>query len=191
MKRQKMHQIVPTLIMVGAAAVPLITTVEILSHVPPGGNAIALQPLAPVAIVSPKSSSSSAGGATLASSGTVKTFQGAAVSDPFGTVQATITVGGKRITNVAISVPQNNPTSASINQQAVPLLQRETLQVQSAQVNTVSGATYTSQAYAQSLQAALDQARRQGNAVSNTPASSQIAAAATTQAPSVSVHSDE
>jgi hypothetical protein len=49
----------------------------------------------------------------------------------------------------------DSPKSAAINSQAIPLLRQETLQTQSAQVNVVSGATLTSEAYAQSLQAAL------------------------------------
>jgi uncharacterized protein with FMN-binding domain len=97
------------------------------------------------------------------------------INDPFGGVQATITVAGNRITNVSISAPQDNPRSASINQQAVPLLQQETLQAQSAQINLISGATLTSQAYAQSLQAALTQAHSQGNAPAGSSSSSQAA----------------
>jgi uncharacterized protein with FMN-binding domain len=73
-------------------------------------------------------------------------------------VQATITVTGKKITNVSITAPEDNPRSAGINQQAVPLLQSETLQAQSANVNLVSGATFTSDAYIQSLQGALQTA---------------------------------
>jgi uncharacterized protein with FMN-binding domain len=48
--------------------------------------------------------------------------------------------------------------SAAINSQAIPILKNETLQAQGANVNTVSGATYTSQAYIQSLQSATRQA---------------------------------
>ena len=49
--------------------------------------------------------------------------------------------------------------SQFISQQAGPLLQQEALQAQSAQIDIVSGATYTSESYAQSLQSALDRAR--------------------------------
>ncbi|HEX6508868.1 MAG TPA: FMN-binding protein, partial [Chloroflexota bacterium] len=80
------------------------------------------------------------------------------VYDQYGPVQATITVTGRRITNVSISAPMGDPRSADINSQAVPILQSETLQAQNANVNTVSGATETSDAYAQSLQAAVAQA---------------------------------
>jgi uncharacterized protein with FMN-binding domain len=81
------------------------------------------------------------------------------IYDREGAVQAVITVTDKKITSVSISAPQNDPRSASINAQAIPLLVQETLQAQSANINTVSGATDTSAAYVQSLQAALSQAR--------------------------------
>ena len=49
--------------------------------------------------------------------------------------------------------------SAELSQQAAPLLLQEALQAQSAQINILGGASYTSQSYAQSLQSALDKAR--------------------------------
>lgn len=194
MKHHKANQIVPALIMAGTAAVPVVTTVEILTHVPGGGSAIALPSSAPVAAVPPKTSSQGPAGANPVSSGGTRTFQGPGVNGPFGTVQATITLTGKRITNVAISAPQDNPRSAGINQQAIPYLQSETLQAQSAQINGVSGATITSQAYAQSLQGALDQARSQGNAVAagrQSPSGTASASAGTAQLPSVANFGDD
>jgi uncharacterized protein with FMN-binding domain len=191
MNRPKAHQIIPSLIMAGAVAVPVVTTVEILTHVPGSGGVVALQPSAPAAALPSRLSSSAAGAAAPTSSGGAQTYQGPVVNDPFGGVQATITVAGKKITNVVISAPQDNPRSAGINQQAVPLLQSETLQAQSAQINTISGATLTSQAYAQSLQAALDQARTQGNAPSANPQSGSGAVALSAQRASVSVSGDD
>jgi uncharacterized protein with FMN-binding domain len=67
-------------------------------------------------------------------------------------------VTGKRITDVSINVNNSDGRSQDINSQAVPYLRQETLQAQNANVSIVSGATLTSQAYAQSLQAALQQA---------------------------------
>ena len=55
--------------------------------------------------------------------------------------------------------PDQAPRSAQISQDAGPQLHDEVLQAQGATIDTVSGATYTSDAYAQSVQAALDQAR--------------------------------
>jgi uncharacterized protein with FMN-binding domain len=76
----------------------------------------------------------------------------------FGLVQATLTVRSGKITNVSITAPQDNPTSQYINQQVVPMLRSETLQAQSANINGISGATVTSDAYYQSLQNALSKA---------------------------------
>lgn len=194
MKHHKAHQIIPALIMAGTAAVPVVTTVEILTHVPGGGSAIALPSSAPVAAAPPKTSPQRSSGPNPASSGGTRTLQGPVVNGPFGAVQATITLSGKKITNVAISAPQDNPRSAGINQQAVPYLQSETLQAQSAQINGVSGATITSQAYAQSLQGALTQAQSQGNSVAGGQTSSTGtagASAGTAQSPSVSTFGDD
>jgi predicted ferric reductase/uncharacterized protein with FMN-binding domain len=85
-------------------------------------------------------------------------YAGSIVTEQYGAVQATIVTTNGKITNVLISAPQDNPRSAGINQQAVPILKSETLQAQSASINSVSGATFTSNAYIQSLQAALAKA---------------------------------
>jgi len=76
----------------------------------------------------------------------------------WGPVQVTITVTGKRLTDVQATAPTERERSAFINQQALPLLRQEALQAQSATINEISGATMTSDAYAASLQAALQQA---------------------------------
>ena len=58
----------------------------------------------------------------------------------------------------ALQYPQERRRSAYINSQAVPILQSEAIQAQSANVNIVSGATLTSEGFQQSLQSALTQA---------------------------------
>jgi len=64
-----------------------------------------------------------------------------------------------RITYVQfLLLPFDRRRSAEISQYAAPRLHDEVLQVQSAQIDSLSGATYTSDAYAQSVQSALDQA---------------------------------
>ena len=65
--------------------------------------------------------------------------------------------GGKVSDVVALALPTGR-RSGQISDYAAPILRQEALQAQSANINLVSGATYTSDAYAQSLQAALDQA---------------------------------
>jgi uncharacterized protein with FMN-binding domain len=58
-----------------------------------------------------------------------------------------------------LEYPQDRRTSARINSRAVPALRREAIQAQNAQVDIISGATLTSEAFIQSLQSALDQAK--------------------------------
>ncbi|MFI5261263.1 MAG: FMN-binding protein [Candidatus Limnocylindrales bacterium] len=77
----------------------------------------------------------------------------------FGPVQVRISYANGKITDVvAVQVPSDRFRSQMIAAYAVPILRTEALQAQSAQIDTVSGATYTSQGYAMSLQSALDQA---------------------------------
>ena len=89
------------------------------------------------------------------------TFTGAAADTPYGPVQVRITVAGGRITDAqAVEYPQESGRDVRINSTAVPELNQETLQVQNAHIDAVSGATYTSEGYQQSLQSAIDQAHR-------------------------------
>jgi uncharacterized protein with FMN-binding domain len=81
------------------------------------------------------------------------------VQTQFGPVQVQVTLANGKITNVtALQLPSDRQRSAYISSIVGPMLQSETLAAQSAQIDLISGATYTSDAYAQSLQAALDQA---------------------------------
>ncbi len=91
--------------------------------------------------------------------GTTRTVTGDPFDNPYGTVQVQVTLQGSRITNVTpLQMPTDRQRSAEISQQAAPLLLQEVLQAQSAQIDLIGGASYTSQAYAQSLQSALDKA---------------------------------
>jgi uncharacterized protein with FMN-binding domain len=89
---------------------------------------------------------------------TTKKYKGPLVEMRWGPVRATISVKGKKITAIKILTSPENSRSQFIDQQAVPLLKQETLQAQSATIDMVSGATMTSEAYIQSLQAALQKA---------------------------------
>jgi uncharacterized protein with FMN-binding domain len=87
-----------------------------------------------------------------------KTLTGSAVETQYGIVQVQVTVSGSRITNVRfLQLTAYDQRSADINGQAAPILLQETLSAQSSQIDTVSGASYTSDGYVQSLQSALDQ----------------------------------
>ncbi|MEU0793506.1 FMN-binding protein [Amycolatopsis sp. NPDC005961] len=99
------------------------------------------------------------GAPSTAPSGGDGTFTGAAADTRYGPVQVRITVAGGKITDAqAVEYPQESGRDVRINSEAVPALNQEALQAQSAQIDTVSGATYTSEGYQQSLQSAIDQA---------------------------------
>jgi uncharacterized protein with FMN-binding domain len=72
-------------------------------------------------------------------------------------LSVSVTATGKRITNVQIAsiADGGNFRSESIDQQSIPILEQEALQAQSANIQSVSGASYTSAGFAQSLQSAL------------------------------------
>lgn len=87
------------------------------------------------------------------------TYTGSAANTRFGPVQVQITVSGGVVTDVQVPVyPSENGRDQQINSRAVPILVKETLAAQSAEIDMVSGATYTSTGYRTSLQAALDEA---------------------------------
>lgn len=105
------------------------------------------------------SGSGSGGGSGSGSADTATTVDGSAVWSRFGPVQVQITVSGGEITEVdMLQVPNSDHHDREINGRAVPILVAETLQAQSADIDTVSGATITSMAYRESLQAAIDEA---------------------------------
>jgi uncharacterized protein with FMN-binding domain len=90
---------------------------------------------------------------------TTRTLTGDPIDNRFGTVQVRVTMRGNQITAVdALQMPYDHQQSAYISQQAEPYLQQEALQAQSANIQIVTGATYTSESYAQSLQSALSKA---------------------------------
>jgi len=104
-------------------------------------------------------SSSAKSSSAASSSAATKTVTGDAVDTRFGPVQVTITVSNGKITSAtAVEYPQSNPRDAEINSYAIPILQQESVGQSSANLDMVSGATYTSDGYLQSLQSALDKA---------------------------------
>jgi uncharacterized protein with FMN-binding domain len=93
------------------------------------------------------------------SAATTGTVTGDAADTRWGPVQVQITVAKGAVTAVtAVVYPQDNPRDVEINQFAIPQLDQEATAAGSAQIDTVSGATVTSQGYLQSLQSALDKA---------------------------------
>ena len=104
-------------------------------------------------------SSPDAGGTPAAGSGGTRTIAGPVEENRFGPVQVQIQVSGRRITSVkTLELPADRARSAYISSVAGPILTQEALQAQNASIHSVSGASYTSDSFAQSLQAALTQA---------------------------------
>jgi uncharacterized protein with FMN-binding domain len=85
-------------------------------------------------------------------------FTGPAEYTKWGDVQVQVTVAGGKVTSVTAVQTPTEGKSQRINARATPVLEREAVAAQSADIDIVSGATYTSTTYAASLQAALDQA---------------------------------
>lgn len=96
---------------------------------------------------------------TTAAAGAAKSFTGDVDTNKWGPVQVKITTSAGKITNVvALQTPNSKNKSVSINNRAVPVLKAEALTAQSSSIQNVSGATYTSDSYAVSLQSAIDKA---------------------------------
>lgn len=102
----------------------------------------------------PKHPSASAAGTGTASA--ARTVTGEGVNYGYGVLAVRVTASGSRITNVTVPTLQvAEQYSQQLAQQVIPMLKNEALHAQSAKIAAISGATYTSEAYAMSLQAAL------------------------------------
>lgn len=114
---------------------------------PDGATAdvVAEEPLAPDA------ATGGAGG------GEAVKYTGDPVENDFGTVQVSVTMTDGKITAVAAKYP-NTGNSKTVNGEAIPKLRQAALQAQSAELDTVSGATSTSEAFTASLKSALEKA---------------------------------
>lgn len=88
------------------------------------------------------------------------TYTGSVADAFYGNVEVQATISGGKIADVSfLQYPSDRSTSRSINSQAIPYLQQEAVAAQTGQVNVVSGATDTSNAFVQSLTSALAQAQ--------------------------------
>ena len=99
-----------------------------------------------------------AGTTSSGTSGATGTFTGTTESDRFGTITVTVTLANGKITDVTYKTTVGDNHSAQIEARAIPTLKAAVLAANSADVSTVSGATYTSNKYLSSLQSALDKA---------------------------------
>ncbi len=93
---------------------------------------------------------------TPSTTGGTRTAEGSLVPYPYGRLEVAVTVEGRRITQVdLVTISETDRRSQEIDAQAIPLLRNQVLSAQSATIDGVSGATFTSEAYAQSVASAL------------------------------------
>lgn len=105
------------------------------------------------------SGSAGSGSSGSASSGSTSQVSGSVVQTRYGPVQVQLSVSGGEVTAASVlQYPSGDPRSSQISGYALPVLTDETVSAQSASIDMVSGATFTSTGYVQSLQSALDQA---------------------------------
>ena len=98
-------------------------------------------------------------GISATSTPTTTVVNGSSINTRYGPVQVQLKVtNGRIVSATAIDFPTSDPHDEEINSQAIPVLQDETVTAQNANIDGVSGATYTSDGYRQSLQSALDAA---------------------------------
>lgn len=123
-------------------------------------NSASSSPSTSTASSTPSTSTTSATpAATTSSAASSGTYTGTAINTQYGNVQVRITVANGKVTaSEAIQYPNRDHKDQEINSYAIPILSSEAVTAQSASIDAVSGATFTSQAYKQSLQSALDQA---------------------------------
>lgn len=151
-----------------AAAVVLLLSYRTSLHGPDGdraggapsaGSASAQTTGSPADSSADSPADSPAAGLAAGSAGVSGSFTGTAVPTRWGPVQVRIAVTDGRITAAtAVRYPNQNPHDQQINAAAIPLLNAAAVRAQSADLDTISGATVTSQGYIASLQSAIDQA---------------------------------
>lgn len=137
-----------------ALLITVVVTILLVNFKPRPALTIGTASAPPPAAVSPQPTP--AKGRTAAKP---RTIVGPAVSTRYGTVQVAATVAGRQLQDVrALVMPSGSGETDSISAQAAPLLRQEALAAGSASIDTLSGASYTSDGYRRSLQAALDRA---------------------------------
>lgn len=128
-----------------------------ISAEPPGAESAVSTPSATAS----RTASASPQGAADETGWVDGTFTGGAVDTRYGAVQVRIVIAQGVITEVEVPLyPSSNRKDVAINASAIPQLVAETVDAQSADISMVSGATFTSHGYLQSLQSALDQAQQ-------------------------------
>jgi uncharacterized protein with FMN-binding domain len=128
----------------------------------PAGAALAAQPAGVMKTVT-STTAATAKTTVKKTTATTHTYVGPSENMQWGPVQVTIVVKGNAVTGLSATAPTERPRSAFINSQAIPMLRQEVLQAKTAtnikKIYGISGATMTSEAFYQSLLAALHEAK--------------------------------
>ena len=147
-------------IVLSATVTGLAATLGFQAHTPAATSAPAAQTTAAATATATRpSTAASTSARASATTSSTRTVTSTAVSNQYGVVQLKATVAAGKITKiVALQVPGGDPKSAQISAYAEPVLRASALQAQSASIDAVSGATYTSASYKTALQSVLDKA---------------------------------
>jgi uncharacterized protein with FMN-binding domain len=146
---KKSHPVRRVVLATAATVSGIVLLLSLKPAADPAGASAAGDAAPPAAAQSPQ------GGARAAGAGTVT---GGAAQTQYGPVRVRLTVSGGKITKAeAVQAPEGG-RSGRITDSAVPELNRQAVAAQSADIDAVSGATYTSAGYKESLQSALDRA---------------------------------
>ncbi|MGW6903417.1 FMN-binding protein [Streptomyces sp. NPDC054940] len=166
-----MKRAIPVLVLSIAGLVP------VWLYEPSLGTAV--ETAAPASTPSASSSADSGSGSTVVKGSTVQTDK--------GPVQVQVTFAGTKITAVKMLQQPNHPQTTA----AVPKLVAETLEAQSADIDTVSGATITSDGYKESLQAAIDANAESASSSASSPSASASAESAAQTVDGTTVNTDK
>jgi uncharacterized protein with FMN-binding domain len=133
-----------------------------IATIPAAGSAAGSAAAASPAATAPSRGSAGSAAPPASAPGGTRTMTGPAVNYNWGVLSVTVTVSGTKITKVGIAALDDggNPRSQQIDQQSIPILEQQALQAQSANIQGVSGASYTTAGFEQSLQGALHQLGR-------------------------------
>ncbi|MGV9788713.1 FMN-binding protein [Streptomyces sp. NPDC003435] len=140
------------------ATAATVSGVVLLLSLKPASDPASASAAAPPAAAAQESPQGGTGGAQ--ASDKAGTVTGAAAQTPYGAVRVRLTVSGGKITKAEAVEAPKGPTSDEKTALAVPRLNQAALATQSADIDSVSGATYTSTGYKKSLQSALDQVKK-------------------------------
>jgi FMN-binding domain len=151
------------LLTLGGTAAGLAALFSFKTHSLPAADPTTSTPAASPATSQPMASGTGPGSASPAGSASIpvstRTVTGTVANTQYGPMQVKVALAGMKITKVTVlQRTDDGAESDEIDGNAIPKLTSETLVAQSAHIDAVSGASYTSSGYIQSLQSALDQA---------------------------------